>query len=440
MMYRLIVVSGPLIGQRLTVERAPMTLGRDPDCTVHIPDEEVARKHAVLEHRPEGLFIRDLGSMNRILVNHREVRDARLRHGDEVELGRTRFLVQALIQADVAGIRRRKRAKRLVSAVVALMIAGGMYAAVRWWGRERDRRVVPLQQTSEGLAVQVGESSLTPTTVLHKASALATDEQSTVLADDIRMLRADLVDVQESVRKLATRTLSTTNQAAASRPQKPVPEAVSVTPTPASLKTPAPETSARVLPPEAMPGWLARGTASAPAVARAPASATPPTPAPTSPPAPLSRIRIASLDQHKFQEREEFDEMRVVNVELQCAGAPRNVDPSALRVEVAFFDQDAASGAIAPTRAIVSVPQLKAADVAGKWDRNQTVTATYVVPKGMRLRESGMGRREHYYGYLVRVFHKDALLDQDSRPHTLLEAAETGAGASSAMAGPRLAP
>ena len=131
MMYRLIVLTGPAKGQRITVGKEPVTFGRDPACSVCLNDEEVARRHAVMEFTPDGLFIRDLGSMNRILVNKREVRQQRLKHGDQIELGLTSFLVQALVQAEVSGAdeeraweRRRTRRRTLVSIAVLLLVLG----------------------------------------------------------------------------------------------------------------------------------------------------------------------------------------------------------------------------------------------------------------------------------------------------------------------------
>ena len=103
MIYRLVILSGPLHGQCFTVETAPMTIGHGPDCSIALPDSEVAGQHAVVEHTDEGLSIRDLGSMNRIVVNRREVKTAKLHHGDVIEVGRTRLLVRALVQAEVEG-------------------------------------------------------------------------------------------------------------------------------------------------------------------------------------------------------------------------------------------------------------------------------------------------------------------------------------------------
>jgi pSer/pThr/pTyr-binding forkhead associated (FHA) protein len=56
MMYRLIILTGPSTGLRVTIESKPMMIGRDPDCAIRVADEEVAKKHAVLEHKPDGIY------------------------------------------------------------------------------------------------------------------------------------------------------------------------------------------------------------------------------------------------------------------------------------------------------------------------------------------------------------------------------------------------
>jgi pSer/pThr/pTyr-binding forkhead associated (FHA) protein len=101
MIYRLIILNGDRRGEHITVTEEPMTIGRGQACDVRIIDPEMAQTHAELTHRPNGPVINDLGSMNRILVNNHEVRQATLKHGDIVELGRTRFLLQAYVQAEV---------------------------------------------------------------------------------------------------------------------------------------------------------------------------------------------------------------------------------------------------------------------------------------------------------------------------------------------------
>lgn len=101
MIYRLIVLNGDRRGEHITITEEPMTIGLGQTCDVRIVDPEMAQTHAELTHRPNGPVICDLGSMNRILVNNHEVREATLKHGDLIELGRTRFLLQAYVQAEV---------------------------------------------------------------------------------------------------------------------------------------------------------------------------------------------------------------------------------------------------------------------------------------------------------------------------------------------------
>jgi len=53
MIYRLIFLSGPLTGSG-SRSAVAMTIGRDPECSIVVPDEEVAIQHAVIEHVPRG--------------------------------------------------------------------------------------------------------------------------------------------------------------------------------------------------------------------------------------------------------------------------------------------------------------------------------------------------------------------------------------------------
>lgn len=125
MIFRLIILNGERRGERITVTADPMSIGRDPACGIRFDDAEIASLHAEIAHRDEGLFIRDLGSMNRILVNNRETREAQLKHGDVVEVGRTRFLIQAYVQAEVLGEAqeaKRRLWKRLAGTVIALVV------------------------------------------------------------------------------------------------------------------------------------------------------------------------------------------------------------------------------------------------------------------------------------------------------------------------------
>ena len=101
MIYRMAILNGDRKGQQITIPEESMTIGRGSDCGFCLNDPEIANTHAVVEHSAQGLRIRDLGSMGKLLVNNRAVRDCSLKHGDIVELGHTRMLVQAVVEAEV---------------------------------------------------------------------------------------------------------------------------------------------------------------------------------------------------------------------------------------------------------------------------------------------------------------------------------------------------
>ena len=72
----LIGQSGPLNGQKWIINDA-LTIGRDPECDIVIPDRQVSRFHARLTPTLKGIVIEDLGSKNgtycnRLSVNGRE--------------------------------------------------------------------------------------------------------------------------------------------------------------------------------------------------------------------------------------------------------------------------------------------------------------------------------------------------------------------------------
>lgn len=73
-----------------------VTVGRSPECTIHIDDAALAMRHAVLEPHADGAVLRDLGTGNGSVVNGHRVRDALLRAGDQVLFSsHQRFVVEA---------------------------------------------------------------------------------------------------------------------------------------------------------------------------------------------------------------------------------------------------------------------------------------------------------------------------------------------------------
>ncbi len=437
MIYRIIFLSGPRTGERVTVTEQPMCVGRDPECVVHAPDNEMALRHAEVFQKGDELFIRDLGSMNKILVNKREVHESRLKHGDEFELGRTRFVVQALVQAEVNGRRAPRRRRAAAWAIAAsMMLVLGLALSARYVPRDPD--------------APVETSGLQPPPTNPAVVTRSTPPVPPALTEDLRLLREDLRAIQDTVRTL--------------NPPTPPPPAVlpTLTPPPAP-RTPKEEAAELIgaareaiagghfteadrllahiqyIAPDFLPAYEERarlfekqgrtGEAAAQwsevlrrstespiyqkAVAerirlsQAVAQQTQPADAP---------VRIASIQPTRFPAGEDFDEMRVLKIILATEPDQR-LDPDRVRVEALFYDRDRVSGDVAPTAGRVTVQPIDAAAVnsAGEY----LLTATYVIPKGLRAEQAAAGAERVYHGYHVRVLRGDVTVDERAQPNAL---------------------
>ncbi|HOW98379.1 MAG TPA: FHA domain-containing protein [Kiritimatiellia bacterium] len=296
MLYRLIVLSGPLKGRRLTVERAPTTVGRDPACSIHLDDEEVALRHAVFEHNDTGLVVRDLGTMNRVLVNKREVREAHLRHGDEIEIGRTRFLVQALLQTEVeAPAEEEGEPRRGLGAtprvLLLLLLFLALFIAYQRWAAQRTRPTTAFRPPVETPAVA-------PSNVPAPIEPPALPPQ---MEEELRSMRATLATIKETVEDLGTRT--------AMPPAAPVSPAV-----PSEPPVPSPDYTA----------WLA----------------------------------IESVEQVKLPQDDSPDEARLLRLRLRAAPGV-TIEPDGVRMEVQLFIREEETLRIFPARVevLVSPPE-----------------------------------------------------------------------------------
>ncbi len=73
-------------GRRIEVSEG-LVVGRDPASGLPLADEQVSRRHAVVERAPEGLRLRDLTSTNGTFVNGRRVESALLEGEQEIRVG-----------------------------------------------------------------------------------------------------------------------------------------------------------------------------------------------------------------------------------------------------------------------------------------------------------------------------------------------------------------
>lgn len=448
-MYRLISLTGPTKGQRITVDEEPMVLGRDADCAVVLDDVEVSRRHAVLEHRRDGLVIKDLGSMNRILVNKREVREAHLKHGDMVELGRTRFLVQAVVQAEVEPVAKGwmgPRARRSALWILAVMVLG----AAGWWRLAAKREPGPasVAGTEPAATANVG---IAPTQV----------------TEQIRQMRQDLEIVTRSVRNIAKRQATPPPVAAATIPAIPA-EAAPVEPAAPADEATRRNTDAfhaaqaamasnrldeadallaalQAESPDFLPSYVLRArlyeqqgklekaigqwsqvisrsadtpdyeqaySARAKLAGQLARGAMPSNP----------MVKISSVTQRRFPKTEDYDEMRVFDIVLVPAGTGGILKDGNVRVEVWFFDEDVSNRSVSVTRAIVPRDPLIP---RGVWvpGEEKSVTASYVVPRGFRFVSPAPDAGKQFHGYVIQVYAGDELQDEQARPATLLSPA-----------------
>jgi pSer/pThr/pTyr-binding forkhead associated (FHA) protein len=88
---RLVLLTGKQAGLAWVLPPAPgrVLVGRDPACEVSLDERDCSRQHAEVLRDADGTVIRDLASKNGLVVGGRPVNERRLRHGDEVTIGKT---------------------------------------------------------------------------------------------------------------------------------------------------------------------------------------------------------------------------------------------------------------------------------------------------------------------------------------------------------------
>jgi len=96
MAYRVIILNGDQRGERRDVDKIPLLIGRDASSGLNLNDPDVAVHHAEIRTRDGALVVHSLDATNAVLINGTAMRESILQHGDVMQIGTTRFFIQAL--------------------------------------------------------------------------------------------------------------------------------------------------------------------------------------------------------------------------------------------------------------------------------------------------------------------------------------------------------
>jgi len=115
-------VSGTTFGRNFALTGS-MTIGRQSDCDIPIPADEISRHHVRLQVTADGVMVEDLGSANGTWINDKRVHTGMLKPGEELRLDTVRFLLLA------PGSQPPPAAKPIVEAVAPPPSS----SSVGWW-------------------------------------------------------------------------------------------------------------------------------------------------------------------------------------------------------------------------------------------------------------------------------------------------------------------
>ena len=83
----LLVLKGPGAGARYLLDSKQTKIGRDTNNDIHLDDITVSRSHAMVS-KGHGYSIKDLGSLNGTYLNAISVKEAVVKAGDEIQVGK----------------------------------------------------------------------------------------------------------------------------------------------------------------------------------------------------------------------------------------------------------------------------------------------------------------------------------------------------------------
>ncbi len=96
----LAVLGGKGSGEVIPCGKSRIIIGR-AGADVSVDDDEVSRRHAVLEIRDDRFFLKDLGSTNGTFVDERKITEAEIFDKGEFRVGTTQLMLIVTLKDDV---------------------------------------------------------------------------------------------------------------------------------------------------------------------------------------------------------------------------------------------------------------------------------------------------------------------------------------------------
>jgi two-component system, cell cycle response regulator len=130
----LVAIAGPLLGTRIELDGAPLTIGRSSESGLTIPHASVSRHHCRIIRDNRMFMLEDLGSTNKTFVNGLMIERTILADGDRIKLGDSVFkffelgsveadyqkqLVDLAVMDELTGISNRRHFLALITQEIA---------------------------------------------------------------------------------------------------------------------------------------------------------------------------------------------------------------------------------------------------------------------------------------------------------------------------------
>ena len=162
------------------------TLGRHPNNTMRLLDREVSKEHAIIQRVSGSYVLRDLDSSNGTFVNGRRIRELKLRDGDEISLGNSRFIFHE-------GEKERSTSPN-VTVVASAQSAPAFLAQL---AHEEETEFRPADQLSDISALRLDYEKLRIAHEFHRQVGLERDQKS--LLDKILNVAFQLLAADNAV-------------------------------------------------------------------------------------------------------------------------------------------------------------------------------------------------------------------------------------------------